>query len=158
MQTLDPASSLSLGLTLILAVACGVAVANIFGAWGTITGLTVGVILFDFGEQGALISNQHVIYASRPEARNRLNTVFVGGMFVVGAVGSAGASLAWELAGWPAVSGFGTAMVALGLHVHGRSLRDTRPLGYEGRIANEPTAGPSAMQAVVPPSGRPPKD
>jgi hypothetical protein len=65
--------------------------------------------LLDFGEQGTLVSNQHVIYALRPEARNRLNTIFMGGMFVGGAVGSAGASLAWEFDGWAAVCTFGVA-------------------------------------------------
>jgi predicted MFS family arabinose efflux permease len=95
-----------------------------FQAWGMVNGLVVGVILLDFGEQGALISNQHVIYALRPEARNRLNTVFMGGMFVGGAVGSAGASLAWEIAGWNAVCAFGVTLViiALGLHALGRSV------------------------------------
>jgi predicted MFS family arabinose efflux permease len=94
----------------------------VFEVWGTIAGLIVGVILLDFGEQGALVSNQHVIYALRPEARNRLNTIFMGGMFVGGAVGSAGASLAWEFDGWVAVCTFGVALVAIavGLHARGR--------------------------------------
>jgi hypothetical protein len=38
-----------------------------FEVWGTIAGLIVGVILLDFGEQGALVSNQHVVYALRPK-------------------------------------------------------------------------------------------
>src|ERR1700726_2112276 len=90
----------------------------VFEVWGMIAGLIVGVILLDFGEQGALISNQHVIYALCPEARNRLNTVFMGGMFVGGAVGSAGASLAWQYAGWAAVCTFGAALVAIALGLH----------------------------------------
>jgi predicted MFS family arabinose efflux permease len=94
----------------------------VFEVWGMIAGLIVGVILLDFGEQGALVSNQHVIYALRPQARNRLNTIFMGGMFVGGAVGSAGASLAWQFAGWSAVCTFSAALVAiaLGLHACGR--------------------------------------
>jgi predicted MFS family arabinose efflux permease len=95
----------------------------VFGAWGTIAGLIAGVILLDFGEQGALVSNQNVIYALRPETRNRLNTIFMGGMFVGGAVGSAGASLAWEFADWTGVCAFGATLVAIafGLHARGRA-------------------------------------
>jgi predicted MFS family arabinose efflux permease len=98
----------------------------IFGTWGTVAGLIVGVILLDFGEQGALVSNQYVIYALRPEARNRLNTIFMGGMFVGGAIGSAGASLAWGESGWPAVCFFGAILAAIALGATRRGGR-TRP-------------------------------
>jgi predicted MFS family arabinose efflux permease len=87
----------------------------IFGIWGTLVGLIVGVLLLDFGEQGALVSNQHVIYALRPEARNRLNTIFMGGMFVGGSLGSGGATLAWDVYGWSAVSSFGAVLSAIAL-------------------------------------------
>jgi hypothetical protein len=90
----------------------------VFEVWGVIAGLIVGVFLLDFGEQGALVSNQHVIYALRPEAHNRLNTIFMGGMFVGGAVGSAGTSLAWQFAGWAAVCTFGAALVAIAFGRH----------------------------------------
>ncbi|MFW2852817.1 MFS transporter [Sphingomonas sp. TX0543] len=76
----------------------------IFGAFGSIAGLIVGVILLDFGVQSALVSNQHLVYALRPEARARLNTIFMGAMFLGGAGGSAAATLAWSNGGWTLVS------------------------------------------------------
>src|SRR5262249_50191893 len=59
-----------------------------FAVYGTVAGLIDLGFLSDFGEQVALVSNHQVIYALRPEARNRLNTIFLGGMFVGGATGS----------------------------------------------------------------------
>ncbi|MFM0460351.1 MFS transporter [Paraburkholderia sediminicola] len=94
----------------------------VLGLWGSLVGLIVGIILLDFGEQSALISNQHVVYALRPEARSRLNTLFMSGMFVGGAAGSWGASLSWRLGGWHAACVFGGALALLGfvLHFSGR--------------------------------------
>jgi predicted MFS family arabinose efflux permease len=90
----------------------------VLGLWGSLVGLILGIILLDFGEQIALISNQHVIYALRPEARSRLNTLFMSGMFVGGAAGSWGASMSWRLGGWYAACIFGGILVCLGLVLH----------------------------------------
>jgi len=94
----------------------------VLGLWGSLVGLIVGIILLDFGEQSALISNQHVVYALRPEARSRLNTLFMSGMFVGGAAGSWGASISWRLGGWHTACIFGGALALLGfvLYFSGR--------------------------------------
>jgi hypothetical protein len=87
----------------------------VFGAWPNMVGLVVGVILLDLGVQGALISNQHLIYGLGDATRSRINTVFMGGMFVGGSLGSAGATIAWHRGGWwgTCVAGIAFAVVAL---------------------------------------------
>jgi len=102
-------------LVILLGAVLTLAAWAVFGAFGTIAGLVIGVILLDFGVQSALVSNQHIIYALRPEARARLNTIFMGAMFLGGAAGSAGATFAWSSGGWAAVVLVGLAFSAVGL-------------------------------------------
>jgi predicted MFS family arabinose efflux permease len=85
---------------------------GIIGLVPSLAGLTAGCILLDFAVQSSLVSNQHIVYALRPEARARLNTLFMGVMFLGGAAGAAGASVAWSHGGWNSVSLFGALMAA----------------------------------------------
>lgn len=89
----------------------------IFGLWASLVGLVIGVIILDFGIQSALISNQHIIYALDPEARSRLNTVFMTAMFLGGAAGAALATSIWAMAGWHGVSVLGAGLSLLAVAI-----------------------------------------
>jgi predicted MFS family arabinose efflux permease len=83
-----------------------------------LTGLALGVILLDAGVQASLVGNQSDVFALDPAAQSRLNTVFVAGIFLGGALGSVCGSLAWFLAGWTGVVLTGAGFTCLALVVH----------------------------------------
>ncbi|MFI0263352.1 MFS transporter [Streptomyces sp. NPDC017056] len=81
------------------------------GAW-SLAALLAGVIVLDAAVQAVHISNQNLVYAVRPEARNRLNSAYMTSYFVGGAVGSALTSAVWGAAGWGGVCAVGAALSA----------------------------------------------
>lgn len=77
------------------------------GSAHSIIGLIIGVILIDLGVQSVHITNQNIVFSKNPEARNRVNTIYMVGFFIGGAAGTALGSLAWNNFGWPGVSVLG---------------------------------------------------
>ncbi|OGX82721.1 MFS transporter [Hymenobacter coccineus] len=85
---------------------------------GYLAGLVLGILLLDVGVQSVHISNQTLIFSLRPEARSRLNTVYMTGYFTGGSLGSIAGGLAWTHFGWAGVCLVGSAFVALALALH----------------------------------------
>ncbi|MCQ7058760.1 MFS transporter [Escherichia coli] len=89
---------------------------TVFWRWNSIVGMVVGILLLDAGEQCVLIANQHTIYSFRPDARNRLNTLFMCVMFIGGACGSLTATWLWETThSWALISSAGGGLVIMGM-------------------------------------------
>ncbi|MCJ5870798.1 MFS transporter [Klebsiella michiganensis] len=88
----------------------------VFWGWNSMVGMVVGILLLDAGEQCVLIANQHTIYSLRPDARNRLNTLFMCVMFIGGACGSLTATWLWETThSWTLISSAGAGLVIMGM-------------------------------------------
>jgi len=79
--------------------------------------LLIGIVVLDVATQGQRILNQAQIFAISAEARSRVNTAYVTGNFVGGAIGSITASALWVAGGWTAVSAAGAALSAVAFGV-----------------------------------------
>ncbi|VWD09767.1 MFS transporter [Burkholderia contaminans] len=89
----------------------------------SLVGLVIGVIVLDVGVQAAQISNQSRIYALKPEARSRVNTVYMVCYFIGGALGSSAGVAAWHAFGWIGMCTTGLVFTALGGWSHHRGGR-----------------------------------
>ena len=77
--------------------------------------LIVGLVVLGIGQQAVLNSSQAVIYSLRPEARGRINAVFMGTFFLGGTLGSAATAALWPLAGWTGACLLGAGLAAAAL-------------------------------------------
>ncbi|WP_406855230.1 MFS transporter [Alsobacter sp. KACC 23698] len=97
----------------------------LIAAWAPQTGsatvslalLGLTAVLLDVGTTGDQTLGRRSINLLNPEARGRINGLFVGLFFLGGAVGSSVAGVAWSWGGWTAVclvgAGFGAMTLAL---------------------------------------------
>jgi hypothetical protein len=72
----------------------------------------------DLGVQVVHVSNQTRNQSLRPEARNRLNTVYMFSYFIGGVVGSSLGAAGWAVAGWAGVCTVGIILPTLALGVY----------------------------------------
>lgn len=84
----------------------------------SIIGLIIGVILVDLGLQALHITNQNIIFSKNPEARNRVNTIYMVGFFIGGALGTTLGAYAWKYFGWTGVSVLGISLSVIIVVVH----------------------------------------
>ena len=77
--------------------------------------LVLSAIIIDIGVIGDQTLGRRAVNLLAPEARGRVNALFVGIFFLGGAVGSGVASYAWAQGGWPLVCVAGAGFAALSL-------------------------------------------
>jgi predicted MFS family arabinose efflux permease len=97
-----------------LAIVTVLATFGVFWAGETrIWALVIGVVLLDAGVQAAQVANQSRVFQLQPEARSRVNTVYMIGYFSGGSLGSLLGSWAWSRWQWPGVCACGMCLMVL---------------------------------------------
>ncbi|MGY3549017.1 putative MFS family arabinose efflux permease [Bradyrhizobium sp. USDA 4472] len=95
--------------------------------------LIVGMVLLDLGNRAALVANQTRIYALRPEARSRLNTVLMVSYFLGGASGSVLGGIGAHFESWIGLAAVGATLSLAAAAVNALSYRQTSPVLIEER-------------------------
>ncbi|MER7277130.1 MFS transporter [Dactylosporangium sp. NPDC000244] len=77
----------------------------------------LAIVILDVAMQTQAILNQSRVFAVSHQARSRLNTAYVTGIFAGGALGSAAAAVLWSAGGWTAITTAGLVLSAFALLV-----------------------------------------
>ena len=112
----------------------------LLAAGKTLPGLILGVILLDAGVQATHVANQTRIYALDPEARSRLNTVYMVSYFVGGALGSFFGTVCWIHAKWTGVCLLALGMLGLALAAHILSRKQHAAVRESSSTEREPVS------------------
>jgi predicted MFS family arabinose efflux permease len=98
--------------------------------------LIIGMVLLDLGNRASFIANQARIYALRPEARSRLNTVFMVSYFLGGAFGAALGGAGALHAGWFGLAAVGASLSFVAVAVNALANANTTSAVGDGRPAS----------------------
>jgi predicted MFS family arabinose efflux permease len=88
--------------------------------------LIAGLILLDLGTTATHISNQARVYSVRPDARNRMTTIYMFLYFCGGACGSLASVQGWTYGGWTGFCVAAGSFAVVGLSVYAMT-RDPQP-------------------------------
>ena len=104
--------------TITVAMALSIASFFLMAGWVTIAGLVIGVLLLDLGVQSVQVAAQSEVMALVPDARSRLNTVYMVARFIGGAAGSAVGAIAYTRGGWTGTCAAAIGVLAIGTIIH----------------------------------------
>jgi len=96
-------------------ILAGLSFAWLWAGGASIAALAIGVAVLDAGQQSSHLANQSVIFGLSPEARNRLNAVYMVVFFIGGALGTLIGAWAWGAARWTGVCAAGGCLATAGL-------------------------------------------
>jgi len=95
--------------------------------------LIVGTVLFDLGVQMSGVSHQAIVYALEPEARSRINALYVSGIFLFFALGSLAGTTLFNHFGWTGMVGLCLGSCVVAYLLHRRLLQRRRESGAPNR-------------------------
>ncbi|TDP90532.1 MFS transporter [Labedaea rhizosphaerae] len=107
----------------------GTLAAALLLAVGTLPAVVAGMLLLDVTMQCGMVANQTRIYASTRGFRSRMNTAYMTTSYLAGAAGSWLGTVLYLHLGWPAVTAFIAAVVAVALGRHLRQPADNPVAG-----------------------------
>ncbi|HEX2328221.1 MAG TPA: MFS transporter [Candidatus Angelobacter sp.] len=87
-------------------------------------GLIIGVIVLDGGVQAAQVANQSRVFSLRPDARNRVNTIYMICYFGGGSLGSLLGAWAWTHWHWNGVCAVAVSFIVVGILIFLRRVPD----------------------------------
>ena len=110
---------ISLVIVLVSWIIIGYSTVSLFG-------LVVGAFLLDLGVQSVHITNQTIIFADNPPARNRINTVYMTLFFIGGSLGTFIGGLLWFYFKWSGVAMAGMILTVVVIATHLMGIRRSR--------------------------------